>query len=511
MKSNGFLVLSAAILIAGFAGSLLAQDVDPFMGDWQGVRKSMDGATGELTLQVIALGNNQYRMRALESFEWPQDPVSVMDAVLDGQSVRFKSVEEGLQWSGEGEGTLKEGKFEGKFKGNDDGTFSVQRVVRLSPTLGAKPPKGAIVLFDGKNLDAWQKIGGVSGLVNLATLAGGGDNAAAYLRTRLRSEGERKAVLEIGSDDGVKVWLNDKVVHANNASRGVSPGQDKVAVTFNDGWNNLLVKVTNGGGDWGVCVRVADAQGKPMSGIFESAGRNNPEGTREAFETNDGFLTRWRLAGPFRMDGKDGPALFDLEFDPEKRDAQVEWKTVTLEADSKAAPWKLVDGAMEVRGGNIATKRQFGDFTLHIEFRSPFMPTARGQGRGNSGVYLQNRYEIQVLDSYGLEGLDNECGGIYQIARPRVNMCAPPLQWQTYDIEFKAARFDADGKKVRNAVLTARHNGVTIHESLEIPRLTGGSLLGDDKEPGGIYLQDHGNPVQYRNIWIVEKTQDVAK
>ncbi len=503
------ILLFVVILSSGLLGSVVAQDVDPFMGDWQGIRRTVSGVTGDLSMQVIALGNNQYRMRVLESFEWPQDPVAIMEAELHDQTVRFKNAENGMQWSGQGEGTLKEGKFEGTYKGTDEGSFLIRRVVRLSPTLGAKPPKEAIILFDGKNLDAWQKIGGISGLVNLAALIGG-DNAAAYLRTRVRSEGEQKVVLEIGSDDGVKVWLNDKVVHANNASRGVTPGQDKIPVTFNDGWNNLLIKVTNGGGDWGVCVRVADAQGMVAPGIFEMAGRENQEGTRETFEKNNGFLTRWRIAGPFRMDGKDGTSLFDVEFDPEKPGTRVEWQRVTLEAENNAAPWKLADGVMEVRGGNIATRRPFKDFSLHLEFRLPFMPTARGQGRANSGVYLHDQYEIQILDSYGLEGLDNEYGGIYQIARPLVNMCAPPLQWQTYDIDFAAARFDAEGKKVRNAVLTLRHNGVTIHNKLEIPRPTGGALRSDEQAPGGIYLQDHGNPVQFRNIWIVEKPQDAS-
>ncbi|NLH16625.1 MAG: DUF1080 domain-containing protein [Phycisphaerae bacterium] len=241
------------------------------------------------------------------------------------------------------------------------------------------------------------------------------------------------------------------------------------------------------------------------------AGRENQEGSREVFEKSNGFLTRWRVAGPFRMEGKDGTAVFDIEFDPEKAGTQVEWKRVSLEAESNAAPWKLADGVMEVRGGNIATRRQFQDYSLHLEFRLPFMPTARGQARANSGVYLHDQYEIQILDSYGLEGLDNECGGIYQIARPRINMCAPPLQWQTYDIEFSAARFDSEGKKVRNAILTCRHNGVTIHDKLEIPRPTGGALRSDEKEPGGIYLQDHGNPMQFRNIWIVEKPQDASR
>jgi hypothetical protein len=149
------------------------------------------------------------------------------------------------------------------------------------------------------------------------------------------------------------------------------------------------------------------------------------------------------------------------------------------------------------------TRQSFRDFTLHVEFRTPFRPFARGQGRGNSGVYLQDRYEVQVLDSFGLQGLDNECGGIYKVARPRVNMCLPPLSWQTYEIEFKAARFDEQGKKTANAVITVKHNGVIIHENQEIPRPTGGGKP-ESPEPGPIYLQAHGNPVFYRNIWILE-------
>lgn len=153
----------------------------------------------------------------------------------------------------------------------------------------------------------------------------------------------------------------------------------------------------------------------------------------------------------------------------------------------------------------VKSKKEFGDCTLHIEFRTPFMPAARGQGRGNSGVYLQDRYEVQVLDSFGLKGENNECGGIYTKHKPRYNMCFSPLTWQTYDIDFTAARWDGDGKKLANAKLTVRHNGVLIHENAEVDSATTAAGRKDGPGPGPIQLQNHGTPVVYRNIWLVEK------
>jgi hypothetical protein len=116
----------------------------------------------------------------------------------------------------------------------------------------------------------------------------------------------------------------------------------------------------------------------------------------------------------------------------------------------------------------VTSLQTFGSCRLHLEFRLPYQPEDRGQARGNSGCYLQGRYEVQMLDSFGLEGEDNECGGLYSVKRPDLNMCFPPLAWQTYDIELRAARFGTDGKKTENAKITVRHNGVVIHENVEI-------------------------------------------
>ena len=151
-----------------------------------------------------------------------------------------------------------------------------------------------------------------------------------------------------------------------------------------------------------------------------------------------------------------------------------------------------------------SSKRKFGDHKIHLEFRTPFVPAASGQARGNSGVYIQSRYEIQVLDSFGLEGKNNECGGFYSVAEPVVNMCFPPLTWQTYDIDFTAAKYDADGKKTANARVSVKHNGLLIHDNIELPKATPGRH-GEGPQPDSLFLQDHGNPVLFRNIWVVEK------
>jgi len=323
-------VAGVAIGVAVAAGALGA---DAFMGDWQGTWKGADGKEAKLCAQVIAWGGGEYQANLLEKFDTRDPAVAVLKGKLADEKVELSGKADqgalkGTEWTAAIEGE----KFTGSFKGDAAGTFELKKTERPSPTLGAKPPEGAVVLFDGTDTDAWQQ-----------------------------------------------------------------------------------------------------RDGKPIN---------------------------WKL-------------------DKEEK-------------------------CMTVAGGGIISKKQFTDSKLHLEFRTPFMPTARGQGRGNSGVYLQGRYEVQVLDSYGLHGRSNECGGVYGVGEPRVNMCAPPLQWQTYDITFTAPRFDENGKKAKNAVMTVVHNGVTIHENVEVPNPTAAHWGGDIKEPGGIHLQDHGNPVSYRNIWVVE-------
>ena len=308
------------------------KSIDPFMGDWEGSGKADDGEKSDFVAQAIALGNGKYRVLTLEEFDTRKKPMHVLDGMLEGDKFVY-TADDGLY---DGEGILSGETFRAHYKGPVNGQFEMHRIERLSPTLGQKPPKGAVVLFDGNNFDQW------------------------------------------------------------------------------------------------------------------------------------------------RHPKKSGPVK-----------------------------WKLINGAMEVEpgAGSIITRKEFADLKLHLEFRTPFMPKARGQKRGNSGVYLMGRYEVQILDSYGHEVADNECGGIYKVAVPRVNMCAVPMQWQSYDITFHSPRFDSAGTKIKNARLTVLHNGVKIHDNIELPRPTVAPLGKNESSTGPIYLQDHGNRVQYRNIWFLELPQ----
>ena len=214
---------------------------------------------------------------------------------------------------------------------------------------------------------------------------------------------------------------------------------------------------------------------------------------------------------------KDGVlTVSDAEGNPVVTLKKVIRKSETLGKKAPEGAVVLFDGknADAFQGGKMTddgnlmhgctSKELFGSFDLHLEFQLSYMPYARGQGRSNSGCYMQGRYEVQVLDSFGLAGKNNECGGIYEIKDPDLNMCFPPLSWQTYDVEYTEAKYEGD-KKIKNATMTVRHNGVLVHKDAELPRGTRAHPVKEGPEPGPIYFQNHGNPLKYRNIWVVKK------
>ena len=182
-----------------------------------------------------------------------------------------------------------------------------------------------------------------------------------------------------------------------------------------------------------------------------------------------------------------------------------EWKGTNGDAQ-----WVLEDGAMTVKPqtGAIQTKRAFGDIQLHIEWRSPSKVEGEGQGRGNSGIFLQGLYEVQVLDSYQNRTYSNgQAGSIYKQHIPLVNACRPPGEWQTYDIIYQAPLFKSDGSLGRPARVTVIHNGVLIQNNVELegPSLyIGKPAYKAHAEKLPLTLQDHNNPVSYRNIWVRE-------
>ena len=317
------------------------EPIPPFMGDWEGGWVDAPQKDGNarnnpgLVARVIGLGNNRYEIQILEEFDKRADFKVKTEAVWNNGKMTFD--QNGYS------GKITNDSFTGRKAGGAfDTPFSLNRMHRTSPTMGKKAPENAVVLFDGSDLDAWERQGG-----------------------------------------GDPTWL-----------------------------------------------------------------------------TKDGYF----------------------EVLPKKNNNNV--------------------------GGSINTRQSFGDVKVHLEFRLPYEPEHRGQKRANSGFFLPGGYEVQILDSYGLDGMWNECGALYKQSPPRVNMCWAPGVWQTFDVEFKRLRRDSEGNKVDHAEFTVWHNGVKIHNSFQIKGATSntqkGRELGESGKNGGLSLQDHSNKIQFRNIWVVE-------
>ena len=202
-------------------------------------------------------------------------------------------------------------------------------------------------------------------------------------------------------------------------------------------------------------------------------------------------------------EGTQAPSDAIVLFDGKKLD---EWLSAK---DSSAAKWEISEGAMTVKPGtgDIITKRNFSDFQLHLEFSTPEIVKGEGQGRGNSGVFLQNRYEVQVLDCYQNRTYSNgQTGAIYKQSIPLVNACRKPGAWQTYEILYTAPRFNQDGILLTPAYVTVLHNGILIQNHVAVKGTT--EYIGLPKNEahgkGPLKLQDHGDLVRYRNIWVRE-------
>ncbi|MAB88675.1 MAG: hypothetical protein CMJ90_04360 [Planctomycetes bacterium] len=293
--------------------------------------------------------------------------------------------------------------------------------------------------------------------------------------------GEQAAIL--GVETGTRVAVGDGL------ARRPGPASALTAMVADGGWKGRLATVPRSALKDG---RVLLADGERVVAWAREHGGARIVATSSMARDHDavGAVHRlqalaWagRAAPPERP--KDAVVLFD-------GGATDHWVT---EKGGGPCGWKVIDGALEVTmgKGSIMTREPYGDFQLHVEFRVP-------EGKGNSGVYLQRRYEVQILNTPALEPKPNFCGSLYRYRKPDVNAALPVGVWQTYEITFRQPRW-ADGKKTKNARITVVHNGLMVHDDFELARKTGaGKPEGPDPMP--ILLQEHGGKIRFRNLWI---------
>lgn len=266
-----------------------------------------------------------------------------------------------------------------------------------------------------------------------------------------------------------------------------------------DGYYRVVLEAPGKKGRAGVFVEIYGRQFGPEVGLFGRAGGYHwsgqiKNGVLVAKSHYGQYLELRKIESTSPKAGLKPPqgAVVLLPFTPGQKTETSAWTNTE---------WKVLDnGSMQCEPGKGAnrTKQAFSRVKhLHVEFKLPLEPSNRGQGRANSGVYLLDTYEVQVLDSFGLVHTSGDCGGLYNIARARVNACLPPETWQTYDITFEPATLDNNGDPIELPKITVLHNGVKIHDRQEIRQKK-------HRLKGPLQLQDHGHKIQFRNIWLVE-------
>ncbi|MEM9283467.1 MAG: DUF1080 domain-containing protein [Verrucomicrobiota bacterium] len=270
-----------------------------------------------------------------------------------------------------------------------------------------------------------------------------------------------------------------------------------------------------------------------VQGEYVQRGKDAAIGLQVA-DMDGGKFHVLRYSGGLPGDGWDGSSIKASLLTHEEVESLIEGfqrvqrSSPTLGQVAPAGAMVIFDGEKtehiqgEIEGGLLWAGSKMitpvGDFQLHVEFRLPYKPSRplSHQDRGNSGLYIFDNYEVQILDSFGLD-FDTEnnaiptvslnaqwCGSFYKEKTPDVPMAFPPLAWQTYDIEFTAPKFEGD-EKVSNARVTVKHNGVVIHEGVELKKGTGAGGKRPEKAKGPIQFQGHGNPVAFRNVWVLPK------
>jgi hypothetical protein len=263
-------------------------------------------------------------------------------------------------------------------------------------------------------------------------------------------------------------------------------------------------------------ARALEDMSKP---VITSETRKGPDGKDEPYMFIDGVkvhetdvtkqplplvVTPGEPAG-FFPPPSDATVLFD--------GSEASFKKNWADTNGNPSQWKVVDGALESveRAGYIQTNQSFGSCQLHLEWAAPVKVSGDGQGRGNSGVFFMGTYEVQVLDSFENQTYaDGQAAALYGRSKPLVNACRKPGEWQSYDIIFHRPVFDETGKVVRRATFTVLHNGVLVQDHTILsggtgwmgPNAASEYRAHPDKLP--FALQDHGNPVRYRNVWIRE-------